>query len=294
VKVTIAYVTGRKDPHPEWVLAELSRQAKPGDEIEFLMIDFFGRTPRQLGLDHVVGWYRGISSLIIRQPKPTIWQGPHRITSCDWWGMSNSRNTAFCLAKNDYIAFLDDRLKIGPEWLSVVREGERTREAVLLGAYYKYDETGMVGVDDRLGYMPDGMVDCGGGRLYGCTFSLPLAWALDVNGFEEGCDGLSAEDYTFGQMLGNAGYRCDFVPKLLVHEDRSTGHANTFKRADKGVSPDDKSHAALYRFGVRRRTEFTPDLTYLRGLVQAGHEFPIPDPNYEHRDWYDNQLISEL
>jgi hypothetical protein len=175
-----------------------------------------------------------------------------------------------------------------------VRRGERERASVLLGTYDKHDENSKKSTDDRIGYMPNGKINCGGARMYGCTFALPLEWALKVNGFEEGCDGLSAEDYTFGQMLGNAGYRCDFVPDMIVHQDRPTSVANTFKRTDKGVSPKDKSHDALHRFGVRSHTEFTSDLRELRRVLAAGGTFPIPDPNYDHRDWYDGQLIREL
>jgi hypothetical protein len=112
-----------------------------------------------------------------------------------------------------------------------------------------------------------------------------------VNGFEEGCDGLSGEDYIFGFMLENNGHRIDFVSSLFVSLERSSAHGNTYIRVDKGVSPNDKSHAALARFKTRKRTEFTPDLRIIREQLARGGSFPIPDPLDDYRDWYDGVAI---
>jgi hypothetical protein len=120
---------------------------------------------------------------------------------------------------------------------------------------------------------------------------LPLEWCLEANGWEEGCDGLSGEDYIFGFMLENNGHRIDYRPSLFVQLERSRLHANTYVRADKGVSPNDKSHAAIARFKPRKRTEFTPDLRMIREQLARGEPFPIPDPYADHRDWYDGSLI---
>ena len=217
------------------------------------------------------------------RPKPNMWQGPHRLTSVDWWATANARNTAIVLAKHDYIVFLDDRSRLGPKWLETVRVAERERASVVCGSYVKHEnDPANISkmkrtVDHRYGLNPDGKLNCGGGWLYGCTFGLPLAWALEVNGLEEGCDGLTGEDYIFGLMLGNAGRRIDFVPSLFVEQDRTMGTEHGFAMRDKGVAPNDKSHAALARFGKARRTEHTPDLgeaalaaRVWRGLAGAG------------------------
>ena len=63
---------------------------------------------------------------------------------------------------------------------------------------------------------------------------------------------------------------------------------------DKGVSPNDKSHAALRRFGTQHRTEFTPDLRARRDLIARGEPFPVPDPAHDWRDWYDGQPIRDM
>ena len=129
--------------------------------------------------------------------------------------------------------------------------------------------------------------------MYGCTLALPLDWCLEANGFEEGCDGLSGEDYIFGFMLENNGHRIDFDPGLFVSLERSSSHRNMYVRVDKGVSPKDKSHAAIARFGKRKRTEFTADLRSLRNQLARGGGFPIPDPKGDYRDWFDGSAIRE-
>jgi hypothetical protein len=153
--------------------------------------------------------------------------------------------------------------------------------------------------------------DVGGGWLYGCTWAAPLEWLLQVNGFEEGCDSLTGEDYILGLMLAKSGRRIDMSMDMMVALDRTRGNAGVrngagafvstagkggYAATDKGVSPKDKSHAAIDRFGSRTRTEFTPDLRELRrrwheeGLGAA--TWPMPDPNL--RDWYDQEPITSM
>jgi len=305
MKLTVAFVTGRADPKLEWVVDELYEQAKPSDVIDILVVDALCRSPFALVPNaRPAGCLRqgsGVKSVRVVDPKPNIWQGKHRITKCDWWGASSSRNTAFVYSEHDYIAFLDDRSHIGPKWLETVRRGERERASVIAGTYDKL-ENGVLTSDTRRPHAPNGKINCGGGWLYGCTFALPLEWALNVGGFEEGCDGQGAEDYIFGLNLANAGYRIDFSVDLAVRQERAevskegVGGAGSsgYKRIDKGISPNDKSHAALARFGSRAHTEFTPDLRHLRELAQRGEPMPIPDPNYDYRDWFDGQLIRTM
>ena len=85
---------------------------------------------------------------------------------------------------------------------------------MLAGTYERIETRGDVSIithDHRMDKHPRGHRNCGGGWLFGCTMALPLAWALEVNGFEEGCDSLTGEDYIFGLMLDNSGRRIELT-----------------------------------------------------------------------------------
>ena len=307
MRLTIGYITGRWDPHLEWFIEGIAPQLG-GDTIDLIVVDaLYRRRAERAAIDiehpiaHVypdtrMAWKH--VDLTIVPPKPTIWQGEHRVTKQDWWAMSSARNTVFALADTEWVACVDDRCKPAPGWLDAVRRAQEGGY-VVCGGYEKRhgmgaDTTGAIGtrvaVDNRFEHHPTGLANASGGYLYGCTFALPLEWALAVNGFEEGCDGQSAEDYIFGMNLVNAGYRLDYDPKMWVIQDRSPGQENIYRREDKGVSPNDKSHAALARFGGRKRTEFTPDLTALRAHLRQTREYPEL-PAGPHLDWYDGEPI---
>lgn len=290
------YVTSRPDPRLDWLLDGLEAQARPGDGVQLILVD--SRIDERCRGDVPDDGFRCTSVVVDYEqvpPKPNVWQGPQRVTDQDWWALSSARNTGLVLADTDYVVFLDDRCKIGPRWLDAVRAGHRSRDSVLAGSYEKV-EGDKVTRDHRLELHPGGLRGCGGGWLFGCCVALPTEWALEVNGYEEGCDGLSGEDYVFGLMLGNRGRRVDFVADLLVIQDRSPGTGHGCARTDKGTSPDDKSHAALRRFGSRTRTELTPDLRALRATDDwwRGRRFPDVDRTVEHLDWFDGQPIREM
>lgn len=308
--ITIVYTTGRIEPRVEWFYDSLEREqarriaaGRHRLHIPTFVVDFH-KDRRSLAIPSGPNWHVS--------PKPTIWQGPHRVTQTDWWAMSNARNTGICLAQTEWICFLDDRCVLVHGWLDYLIEAALAPSPyVLLGSYTKL--TGMkvesgeviapgtvIGEDSRRRGVT-GRAKAPGGWLFGCCFAMPLEWALEVNGLEEGCDGLSFEDVIFGQMLERAKKPLYYDPRFAILEDRTpeetiSSHdvGGTFRRTDKGVSPKDKSHAMLTRFGTRTRTEFTPDLREIRRVLAEGGGFPIPDPTYEYRDWYDGQLVRDM
>lgn len=287
MKITIACITAREEPHLEWLCDGIEQQTQKGDKIELIVVDALGRPATAIGYRPV----KAITSLIETRPKPTVWQGQHRITSHDFFANANARNTAIVLCDTDYICFLDDRCRLGPGWLAQVRLGAKKRSSVVCGPYDKHEDWG-ISVDHRRQHAPQGKQNCGGGWCYGGNFALPLKWLLEVNGCEEGCDPVGLEDCVLGHMLENVGRRIDFVAEMSVQQDRrGFVHPLNFPRHDKGQSPHDKSHALRDRFFQRKRTEFTPDLKKLRKLAAKEKPFPIPDPSSDQRDWYDGSPI---
>ncbi len=179
VRFTLCMMTAREKPRLDWVIDDLLAQRMSYDEIDLIVIDFYGRSTRDLELG---------SDVRVVKPKPTIWQGDHRITTEHWWATANARNTGVVLANTDYLVCIDDRCHLGPQWLESVRKYEAERRAVLIGSYDKHEDGNLVSEDHRRLARPDGWKNCSPGWLYGCSFGLPLDWALEINGFEEGCD----------------------------------------------------------------------------------------------------------
>ena len=299
MKLTVAFITARREPMLALLTDSLAAQLQPGDAVSLLAIDAFGRELGELAPTRL----ERFASARALQAKPNIWQGPHRIAPRNLWATANARNTALVYCQDDYIAFLDDRTTLGPTWLETVRRGERERQAVLCGPIDKYLDGqnavawGPVSHDHRSGHAPGGKINCGGSWCFGANFCLPLEWALVVNGCEEGCDPVGCEDYIFGAMLENHGFRLDFVPALGVQQDRKgDAHVTEFPRIGKGPSgPTDKSQALTRRYRKLRHTsDATPNLRELRARVQRGEPLPVPDPSVDYRDWYDNERVASL
>ncbi|HUV12671.1 MAG TPA: hypothetical protein VMY18_03445, partial [Acidobacteriota bacterium] len=62
---------------------------------------------------------------------------------------------------------------------------------------------------------------------------------------------------------------------------------------DKGVSPNDKSHAALSKFGRLNRTQHPWNLREVREHVLSGGDWPSVSA-FPKNDWYDGQPICEF
>jgi len=303
MSLTIAYITAKNKPCLDWFMDSLSLPINAIIDPEVIVI----MSPWNLPEPNPY-WPKKVS---FAHPKPTVWQGKHRLTKEDWWGASNARNTAFCLCHSEWIAFVDDRCVLLPGWIDAVRRAMKGNYAVC-GAYEK--RTGMTvkngviehggiitGEDCRLAYLlktghGPNLFDAPGNWIFGCTFALPLEWALAVNGFEELCDGLSMEDVIFGMNLANAGYPIKYDPAMKIIEDRTPGQIGPdMKRSSKERFPndkEDKGHKALERFGKEKRTQHQWNLSDIRKSVLAGNPFPIPQGPIT--DWFDNQLLSEM
>lgn len=192
---------------------------------------------------------------------------------------------------------------LGPRWVDAVREAMRGNYFAF-GAYEK--AKGMV-VDKgvlkhREVYATDnrargntGPIPCTGGWLYGCSLVGPTEKFLAVGGWPEMADGLSFEDNLMGFCLQNNGFDLKYDERMFTTESEDEhGTGYVFRRTDKGVSPNDKSHAALAK---AQATKFWDNpipggIRAVRDSVLRGEPFPIQtEPTH---CWYDQQPISEM
>lgn len=308
--LTIVYVTNRDNPNSQWFFDSLCSQSD-SNHIRVILVDGQFEQHGQFGrkTDHL-GW-GGIKWAETVSCKPTVWSGPSRLTKQDWWSASNARNTGICLCQTDWICFLDDRSVLLPGWLDCIKQA-MSGNYIMCGTYEKRTgmkvENGVIthggivtGVDVRLdycdkNYTPKGMAapfNAPGEWTFGCCVALPLEWALSVNGFDETCDGLGAEDTIFGLQLANHGYPCKFDPRCKIVEDRTPGETfPVYRREDFGVSPNDYSHQVLGSLKVRKTAAHPFDIRALRKDILSGKEWPKPWGPCTHP--WDNRPLSEL
>ena len=117
--LTIAYITNRIECNFHWFAHSLGNEVLLGGkwkDIKVVVVDFHANIPGRkeqfqeampVEITHVT-------------PKPTVWQGEHRLTNQDYFAASNARNTALCLAPNGHICYVDDISVLSPGWLSQV------------------------------------------------------------------------------------------------------------------------------------------------------------------------------
>lgn len=320
--LTIAYFTSRKEPMFDWFFLGLDRQLTGNyEEIRVVIVDFWAQampsegwttTDVEVRRSATFSAFQGPSDQLFHvAPKPTVWQGPARLTKENWWAASNARNTAICLAPDGWIAFVDDLSVFDKDWFTEVQLAmEGDPQIITLGSYEKVKALQVAGgdvlscksfkggMDSRIQHCAtNGPRSCGGEWLFGCSLLAPVQAWLDVNGFDEACDGLSFEDVIAGVRLENAGYKFQYRPRMKTFEseERHHGEGACFKRSDYGVSPKDKSHAILE---IARASKRAPNwfgdegIAGLREKILQGRKFPrvsIPD-----REWFTGKPLAEL
>jgi len=243
--LTVVYLTFRTSPKFEWFVASLNRELRgmpdfDRAELQVLVID--GLHPRKLEADFPIEHH---------PPKPTVWQGQHRLTKRDYFAAASTRNTAFALARHTHVAFVDDLSVLLPGWLKAhvhaATHGyvlcgttckHKNIEVASDGQIVRYDEH-VPGRDSRLGQLPnDETIRCTGGWLYGGTFSVPLEHALRVNGQDEIHDTIGGEDYDFGERLERSGSQVYISRSCGTFEDEDGHHVGTpMVRLDKPWPP---------------------------------------------------------
>jgi len=316
MSLTVAYITARHEPRFDWFFQSLMLQKGVNEVVtKIIVVDQqiwnLGESRRTKAFESTFLPGKLNASLSFTKPKPTVWAGPSRLTKEDWWSASNSRNTAICLCKNDWIAFLDDRCVLQPRWLGAIRNAMERGYGVF-GSYEKrtgitvkngvIEHAGIVtGEDGRRAYVKEHRADnaptqAPGAWAFGCNLALPIEWCLKVNGFDESCDSLSMEDVIFGAMLENNNFPLQYDHRMAVVQDRTPGQTGpAINRSSKEKHPHDetdKGHEALRRFGKQKQSSHHWNIREIRDQVLAGK--PFPRATQPTHDWYDNQPLSEF
>ena len=136
IKLSINYVTARKQPMFQWFVETLISQYESGvvtDQIVFIdsFVDY--DEDRKEKLKKIVNGrfeYLHISS------KPSIWIGKHRKTKINFFDVSATRNTGILVAEHDHIVFVDDLSALCDGWINYHRKAAEDK-IVLCGSYKK-------------------------------------------------------------------------------------------------------------------------------------------------------------
>ncbi len=299
--LTIVYVTARLEPKVEWFLESLHRETA-GDysNRKVLIVNSYSATEKWHGTTEY-----GLSFTSVK-PKPTIWQGEHKITKDEWWAKSNALNTGITLCDTEWIAFVDDRSVLMPGWLQCVQDS-MIHEYAVCGSYEKRanmrvtngeisNHGELLGEDVRRKFgRPVITAD-----WYGGSGALPLEWCLQVNGFaEKYCDGLGFEDIQFGITLRNNGFDMRYDSRMMIVEDRTQGEIDGALKRGSKPSPDPndiykaKDYQILAFMKDSKVSGNSYDLRELRQRVLKGEPFPPPSV-LDHYDWYDGEFVGDM
>ncbi len=339
--ITLAYITCRLNPRWEWFIESLCAQttSEQRENLELLFIDgrlwldgtpppmssvllasrAYHKTDRDIEIVHHLK--RRFPHVQNIPPKPTAYQGPWRQTKLDLFCAGNTRNTAFIVAKGDYVVFVDDLSVLMPGWFNQVLHAAEGGY-IVAGMYKKvrglradgtYDS--IASTDSRWEHGSDqGVVPWHGGAMYGCSFGLPLEAALEVDGNDAACCGQGFEDYEFGMRLERASWPIFLNRNMLTLEDEDLHHdGSTMPRERKIVAPeclpknydsyryvreDEKywsDHVMLNRL-INEPDRFLPligdNLRVLRKRYQETGLVPCPPPDM--LDWRTGQLLKDL
>lgn len=313
-KVSIIYVTGRKEPKLEWFIYSLNREAdscKENISIQVIVVDHY---------KHDAGRFASLLNktpflFLHVAPKPCPWSGPFRLTKQDYFSVSNSRNTGLCYARGEYVVFVDDVSFLCEGWLTRAVQG-RNKNEIVGGAFQKMKQMEVdnfgnlkkavafeAGKDARERILDQKRkVRMNGGALYGCSIAAPMSAYFATNGFDEDCDSMGGEDYSFGLMAERNGYPVMYDPHMRTLESEEHHHnpADVKKRIIK-KTPDPKhidfSHVYLNMIlhgGRHRAPNYFPagDLAKQRDAILGGARFPESVAPYH--DWRDSQPLETM
>jgi hypothetical protein len=306
--LSFIYTTCRKDPKLVWFVDSLYNQVQEMgydiSKIQLVVVDFELQYDgnRQNMVDSII---RKRFDYVHVHPKPSPWQGVHRLMSCNAFSASLSRNTGVCYARHPYLFFIDDLCVLAPgSFFHMVDYAKRNiivgfsykkvHDLVVVGGSIKNVREVSHGVDTR--YHLDMFTRLPGSSLFGYSAS-PLSVVLSVNGYDEICNSIAGEDYHYGIRVEKAGYEIYYSKYVLFYETEDTINEISFLRRDPLLTEEDYANQ-MKRFNIRLRWNpngrtdishlvldlLTRDKTWtegndynlaeLRNIIQNGGSFP--------------------
>jgi hypothetical protein len=334
MKLSIVYITGRKTPLWEWWCDSFCNQVS-ADERSNVQVTFVDsllwNNHIPIGVEHEHASEIRLLDEAFYDParvkqladvvagrfhyqhipvKPCVWQGPFRLTKENWFAASATRNTGIIFSRHEHICFADDLSVLMPTWWAAVKEAV-ARNDFTCGAYAKQKEmvvkNGALisytehpgGRDHRWNYgCDDRAVPGHASWTFGCSFVAPVSALLSVNGYDENADSLGLEDSLLGIRLSNAGWRSfSYDRRLCTVESEEHHHCseNRYLRRDKGVSPNDKSHALLK---MAQNSKWAPNYFSHGGIASVRDKALatglVPIVRIPQHDFYDGQPLCEM
>lgn len=271
--LSIVYITQRAEPRFEWFADSLANQlAASGSagEVEVIVVDGCLTDERRERFARIVD---GRFALRHVAPKPTPYNGPHRLTRGSHSTISSARNTGIVYAGSPYVVFVDDCGVLGDGWWREVRTAAR-HGYVLAGTYENRsdlsiehgridaatDRSTRDALDHRWEQGDDeALVQIPGSQLFGCVLGVRRELLLALNGFDELCDPIGGEDTQLGVRLEWSGERIYFSRRAMVVKDHMRHRGDSVVRIDRSVVDGaafdrDRYMSCLAEFGVRQRT----------------------------------------
>lgn len=260
MKITIAFVTGRKTPFFHWFCDSLCAQTTPEQRADLQVVFVDGHLWDQEYCAEFKGAELDINSKALHDvsriemleaavagrfpflhipPKPSAFQGPFRQTTRDYFAAGANRNTAVIVAEHPYLVFCDDLAILGDQWFSQVLHAAND-QYVVCGMYKKLKkmqvENGKLisfdpfeaGVDSRWSKGSDGgVVPWHGSGMFGCSFGVPLEAMLEVDGNDTAAITQGGEDYDLGIRLERAGWPIYLNKNMLSLESEEDHHIDS-------------------------------------------------------------------